>query len=329
MMAMGVVALASVSGQAQSAQCPAGTVNAFGVPDAARASQDACQQSIDLFQYMAPQLSTALAGGNATLGIGGTLGGLGHFSVGLRANAVAGTLPKVDQLTPLTTGAQRRQFPTSDQLIPLATADLAVGVFQGVPMGLTNVGGVDLLASATYIPSVNESSVSVDPNTHLKLGYGVRIGALQESIVIPGVSITYLKRDLPKTLLSAQSGSDSLIVRDLDVETSAWRLVVSKHLVLFGLAAGIGQDKYNSSATTQAVVNRAIIGVNRSVAIAQSQDLTRTNMFADVSINLPLLNIVGEIGQVSGGTITTFNSFADKNADASRMYASVGLRFGW
>ena len=30
-------------------RCPPGTVNAFGVPDQARASQDACQKAIDLF----------------------------------------------------------------------------------------------------------------------------------------------------------------------------------------------------------------------------------------------------------------------------------------
>src|SRR5687768_18526669 len=77
-------------------RCPPGTANSFGVPDQTTAAQDACQKAIDLFQYMAPQLGVAITGGNATLGQGGTLGGLGHFSIGLRINAVQGRLPQVN-----------------------------------------------------------------------------------------------------------------------------------------------------------------------------------------------------------------------------------------
>src|SRR2546423_1878778 len=70
---------------AQANTCPAGgTIGGF--PDPTRASQDACQMAVDVFQVMAPQLGLALAGGNATLGRGSALGGPGHFSIGLRAN---------------------------------------------------------------------------------------------------------------------------------------------------------------------------------------------------------------------------------------------------
>jgi len=82
------------SASAQSASCPGGAPGS-----AAQVTQDGCQQAVDVFQYMAPQLGAAIAGGNATLGQGGTLGGFGHFSLGVRANAVDGTLPQVDQFT--------------------------------------------------------------------------------------------------------------------------------------------------------------------------------------------------------------------------------------
>jgi len=327
--AAAMTAFASVPAVAQgvSSSCPGGSPTS-----AAQVSQDACQQTIDLFKYMAPQLGTAIAGGNATLGMGGTLGGLGHFSVGLRANAVAGSVPEVDQVTPGITGAQRRTYQTSTIPVPMATADLAIGVWQGLPLGLTNVGGIDVLVSGTYIPAYDDDNVSVDPDTPFKFGYGVRIGALQVSILVPGVSVTYLKRDLPRMSLSAQVTTDSLIVRALDVQTSAWRVVVSKSLIMFGVAAGIGQDTYKSGATAQGIVNRSILGVAGrfpSPVIAQDQDITRTNMFADISFNLPFVKIVGEIGQASGGAVETFNSFADKAAAASRLYGSLGIRIGW
>src|SRR6476659_3366265 len=142
---LAAVTLLATSVRAQDLQrCPKGNVGQ-PIPDQTRASQDACQKAIDLFQYLAPQLGTSIAGGNPTLGQGGTLGGLGHFSAGLRVNVVQGDLPQVDNLNVSTGGAQQTQFETKSQYVPMPTADLAIGVFKGVPLPLTNVGGVDLL----------------------------------------------------------------------------------------------------------------------------------------------------------------------------------------
>src|SRR6266550_862235 len=88
---------------AQSPQCP---ITGTATEQARRrATQDACQQAIDLFNYMVPQLGIAITGGNATLGQGGALGGLGHFTVGLRGNVLRGNVPQVDRVTVSTTGA--------------------------------------------------------------------------------------------------------------------------------------------------------------------------------------------------------------------------------
>jgi hypothetical protein len=65
------------------------------------------------------------------------------------------------------------------------------------------------------------------------------------------------------------------------------------------------------------------------VPVALSQNLTRTNVFADLSMNLLLFKLTGEIGQVSGGTINTYNTFNGKQAADSRVYGSVGARFGF
>jgi hypothetical protein len=323
LLSVAVLVVAAAPVFAQSSQCP-GSTNPLS---AAQISQDACQQAIDLFQYMAPQLGAAITGGNATLGQGGTLGGIGHFSIGVRVNAVAGSLPQVTQLPPRSTGASpSRQFPTKDSPVPMPTADAAIGIFKGIPIGLTNVGGIDALVSAMYIPKVDQDQVKIDPDNPLKIGYGVRIGALSESIVVPGVAITYLKRDLPVLTMTGTSGGSTLTVSNFNVKTSAWRVVASKSFILFGLAAGFGQDMYESSASAQATTNSQ---TSSSIAVSQ-KDLTRTNVFGDVSLDLPLLKIIGEVGQVSGGTApTTFNSFQGKGIVDSRLYGSVGLRLGW
>ena len=330
------VALTATSVNAQGVDtknCPPGTVNGLGVPDQTRASQDACQKAIDLFQYMAPQLGTSIAGGNATLGMAGSLGGLGHFSAGFRINAIQGSLPQVQNVTPVVTGAQSSTYATKTQILPMPTAELAIGIFKGIPLAITNVGGVDLLVSASYLPEFNNSGVSVKvPNGSLKLGYGARVGILQESLLVPGVSVSYVRRDLPTVNLAANSGNDSLYVNNLSLKTTAWRVVASKSLLLFGLAAGFGQDKYESSTDISAHLAARTVpptSATNTVPVSLSQNMTRSNVFADLSINLLILKLTGEIGQVSGGTINTFNTFSGKQAADSRIYGSVGARFGF
>jgi len=320
-----VLAASSASAQIDTQRCPATT-------NAQRISQDACQKAIDLFAYLAPQLATSIAGGNATLGMAGSLGGLGHFSAGLRVNALQGSLPQVQNVTLQTNGASNSPpIDTKTQLFPMPTAELAIGVFKGLPLAITNVGGVDLLVSAAYLPEFNSSGVSVKvPNGSLKLGYGARVGILQESLLVPGVSVSYVRRDLPTVNIAANSGNDSLYVNNFSLKTTAWRVVASKGLLLFGFAAGIGQDKYESSTDISAhVAARTLTPAANAGPVALSQNITRTNVFADLSLNLLLFKLTGEIGQVSGGTINTYNSFSGTQAADSRIYGSVGARFGF
>ncbi len=309
--------------------CPPGTLTG-GIPSSQRVAQDACTQAFDLYQFMSPQLGLALAGGNATLGQGSVLGGIGHFSVGLRGNVFRGVLPDVTNFQQSTTGAQQRVLPTKNQILGLPTADGAIGIFKGLPLGLTNIGGVDALVSASYVPTITSGSgsFSITPQNNWQFGYGARVGLLSESIVVPGVSVTWIKRDLPTTTLTGTSGGDTLSVANAKVNTSAWRVVASKSFIFFGLAAGAGQDKYEQSADISAHVSQGAFSGDASVP-GTSQTMTRTNLFADLSLNLPLFKITGEVGQASGGTVNTFNSFAGGRADRSQVYGSAGLRLSF
>jgi hypothetical protein len=338
--AAGLSMLAASDVQAQggglsSPVCPlptTGTAQAKGV------AQDACQQAYDVFQFMAPQLGLAIVGGNATLGQASTLGGLGHISVGVRGNAFKGDLPDVQNFTQRTSGAAPAvTLPTTNQFVGLPAADVAIGVFGGLPLALTNVGGVDLLLSANYVPTIDNDNVKITPKQNLQLGFGARVGLLSESIIVPGVSFTYLKRDLPTTTIVGTASytavpggltSATLNITEAKVKTSAWRLVASKSLIFFGVAAGVGQDKYDQSADISATVTNTLVGTSTASLPGTSQSLTRTNYFFDASMNLLLLKLTAEVGQVSGGTVNTFNTFDSGRADASRTYFSIGARLG-
>jgi hypothetical protein len=308
---------------------------AAGVPTTqAQATANSRQQAADLFQYLAPQIATAIAGGSPTLGQTSTVGGLGHFSLGVRGTAVNASVPNVDKFPTCYTGAYSADLPTSTQAVPGAGADAAIGLFGGLPLALTNVGAVDLLLSATYLPSFDKHNVSVElPDGSLKIGYGARVGLLSESIIVPGVSLSFMKRDLPTVNMRANSGgSDTLFVTGLKVKTTSWRIEASKSLLVFGIFGGVGKDKYQSSVDeVRASVNtNSVFGrANATLSPSPAQSLDRTNVFAGVKLNLVIFKLAAEIGQASGGDVTTFNTFSGSAPNASRTYGSVGLRFGF
>ena len=320
------VALVAASGAAQ-AQCSTTTA-------------DACQKTKDIFNFLTPQISTALVGGSTTLGQGGVLGGFPHLALALRATAVNGTVPTVGDVAFSTTGAKPSSYQGKDQLVPMASIDGSLGLFKGFPMGVTRVGGLDLLMTATYIPKPSSSTGEVQfdlPGGSTKLGYGVRVGLLQESIVVPGVSFSYVKRDLPTLSVSGTSsvsagGSSApgaFALNDFSIKTSSWRVSASKTFLIFGLEGGVGQDKYDNSANARVTVNAAAPVGTQTTSIDVGNTMTRTNIYGGLIINFFIGKLVGEVGRVSGGSLPTAMNTFGSDAAASRTYFSVGLRTGF
>ena len=322
-----LVSPAHVFGQdLDSSPCPRGSASALGAPDQERVAQDACTQAYDVYQFVAPQLAISLMGGNAVLGQGSTLGGLGRFTLGLRANAISGRVPEVREFPQTPTGAQRWSLPTNETVVGFPTADAAVGLFAGVPAGPGRVGGVDVLLSAAFIPDVEVGGVTVTPRRNVQMGYGARVGLLADAAQLPAVSFTWLKRDLPETDIVGRSGDVTLEVSGARIETTAWRLVASKGFAALTLAAGVGQDRYEQRADVSASVRGVFSGQASVPGTAQS--LSRTNYFLDASVRLGVIRLVGEVGRATGGTIQTYSTFAGGRPDRPLTYASLGLQLG-
>lgn len=326
-----MVTVAATTARAQVTGCPAASAD-----QAQNAVRDACIVGGDVFQLLGPQLGLAIAGGNATLGQGGTLGGFPHFVVSVRGNIFAGDIPDFGDAsyTPRTDGsATPRTLKTDGQIVGMPVIDAAIGVFKGIPLGLTNVGGVDLLVSAAYVPRIggDGDDFQIDPENPLQLGFGARVGLLQESLLSPGVAVTFIRRDLPTTDIFGRSSALDLNIRETSIKTTSWRVVANKNLLMFGLAAGVGQDRYSLGADLSGVVHGAgLLGSDVPFGtFGLRHKMTRTNMFADLSMNLPFIKFVGEIGRASGGDVTgVFNSFSGAEVDEARVYGSFGVRIG-
>ncbi|MBV6521451.1 MAG: hypothetical protein MNPFHGCM_01589 [Gemmatimonadaceae bacterium] len=294
-----------------------------------RATQDACQKTVDIFAFMAPQLSASLIGGSAVLGEVRSLGGFGHLSLGIRGNVMRARLPDVDAIVPDVTGARSNKFAVEDKPLGLPVVDLAVGILPGVDLGDVSILGIDALVNVAWIPEVTEGDLTVRlPDGSLKLGLGARVTVIEESAFGPSIALSFLQRDLPRIDIHATPGSDELRVSQLTLTSDAWRAAVGKSLGPLQVSIGAGKDRFDASATIDVNVNRAGHSYQRGdVLVAQS--MRRQTVFADLALNLSALRIVAEVGQVSGGSVVTYNTFDGKRADDSLQFGSLGVRVRW
>ena len=285
-------------------------------------------ESVDLFKYMGPQLGAVLAGGSPTQGVSGALGGSGRFSIGIRANGLSGSLPEVDRVVPNTRGAQQSTYTLDTKPIGFVTADVALGVYKGFTPG--GFGALDVLMSASYIPEYSNGSIDVSlPSGSFEFGFGAKVGVIKETATAPGVSVSYLSRELPSVDITGTSGDDRLLLEDVKVKSKSWRAVVGKSFLFLGLGAGYGRDTYDSNAQiTVTVAPRAATQGGTGGPIDLSQEISRNNFFGTVWVSSQVLRLVGEIGRVSGGKIVTYNQFTGVQPADARTYVSVGVSFG-
>jgi hypothetical protein len=205
----------------------------------------------------------------------------------------------------------------------MVTADFALGLFKGVSVGVTRIGGVDLIGGVTYVPEVEGDNASLIPESSTSIGLGVRVGLLEQSAIIPGVSVSYMKRNLPVLDFGfSTDGGDQFNIDDFTVNTTSIRLSAQKNLLLFQLGGGIGRDTYDFSTVATGDVD------GNGFSFSANESMTRTTMYGTLGLNLFLFKLVGEVGQVSGGDLTTFNEFTEP-ADKTRLYGTVGIRISF
>lgn len=320
------VAIASAA-HAQSATC---TVSITPAIASVAPLQNACVQAQDLFTFIAPQVGVALAGGNVMPGEGGTLGGWGKRSAVLRITAVDGRIPA----NPVNLGSSSIDFGAQRAAVPVPTLSAAVGIFGGIPLGLTNVGGVDALVGVTVLPNVANDEFSFRTQKGgISATFGARVGVLQESLVIPGIAVSWMQRRLPSADLRYTTGADSIGVTNMSVTARSLRLTANKRFGVFGIGLGVGEDEVQGSGTVDVVLNQRI-GTTQTRGTAslntRTERSTRGTAFVNVSLGLTIAQFVLELGQSNAGTLQeTSSQFGPRTANEGYRYGSVafGIRF--
>jgi hypothetical protein len=286
-------------------------------------AQRVCTAAVDGTRAFHPLMGVLVSGGNPTLGTASTMGGLGHAAMTLRANAVEVVLPDLNYNGSSTT------VPAGDKFFaPAPALEGALGLYKGMPGGLL---ALDFLGSALLLPTSQIDNFTVDGDARrigsiaIGLGYGARIGILREVGPLPAVSFSIMRRDIPQISYGDINAGDGYSY-GVDLHATNLRLVASKQLLILGLAAGLGWDKYTGDAVIRF---RDPITLTPQPDIPVELSSSRGLAFVNAGPNLSVLRLTGEVGYQTGKDQNLSSTFEDFDTTKGKFFAGLGLRLGF
>jgi hypothetical protein len=300
-----------------------------------------------------PQVGMVIAGGNPVLGAAGRgglrIGGpLPDVDVTARVNLVFLRLP--DILAAEAGGTVQRLNQTLGIPAPALAGSAAVAVFPGfnVAPGIGGIGSVDVLGSAAWLPFRTLGIRGFDVESpDAAWGVGARVGLLRESFVLPGVSVSVMRRSLGRVAfgnvcrgqeLQFEMTNDTECVGpgdrgefEFDLINWSTRALVGKRLFGAGLAAGVGHDRYSSDVGfavryPEAEPGSAYIRRPDPAELSSS----RWSVFGNLSYTFLLASLAFEAGWQQGQSpIRGFGADAQFNPRGGAVFGSAGLRLAF
>jgi len=286
-------------------------------------AQRVCAAAVDGTRAFHPVIGVLISGGNPTIGSAAALGGLGHASVTLRANAVELVLPELAYDGSATAVAAGDKF-----WAPAPLVEGALGIYKGMGSGLL---AVDLLGSAQLLPTDQIDNMTVDAGARkigdiaLGLGYGARIGLLREMGPLPAVSVSVMRRDIPQISYGDVSGGDRYSY-GVDLHATNLRLVASKKLLVFDMAGGLGWDKYTGDAVIR--FRDPVSGLTQPPVPVELEN-TRVLGFLNAGMSLSVMRLTAEVGYQGGKDPNLTTEFEDFDTTKGKFFAGLGLRVGF
>ncbi len=286
----------------------------------------ACNTAVDGVRAFYPLAGMIVDGGNPVIGTAGSLGGLGHFALTARVNAIKAALPDPQA------GSQSPVPSSFNGAVPAPMVEGALGLFKGVGGGLL---AVDVLGSALILPTgINDLTVDSGA-THISdaalgFGYGVRVGVLNGGFPVPAVSVSWMHRTVPRLrygTLGPIIGTGDDFEFTMDLTSDSYRAVAGWKLAVVDLAAGIGVDRYKSRDTNIRFHDAVTPTSVRTVVINPTN--TRALVFVNGGLSLAVVKLVGEIGLQAGKDQNYFTQFSDFDPKAAHVFGGLGVRFGF
>ena len=298
--------------------------NAYGEgPFGGTAERNICNAGVDGAAVFVPVGGLLVAGGNPFLGATGGLGGFGHLGVTLRLNGTQVVVPDFNYNGIGTTVAAHQVL-----FAPAPLVEGAMGVYGGLRGG--NLA-VDLLGSAQLLPTNLIDDVHVDVTARrigsiaLGFGFGARVTLLGESRARPSVTVSVMRRSLPRIGIGSIPGGDSYQFAS-GLADVGYRAVVGKRFGALEVGGGAGWTDYTANADIY--VANPITGLAEAPIQLDIRD-SRAMAFVDAGVALRALYLIAEAGMQRGRELMLVTTFAGNDPAEDRFFASVGLRFGF
>lgn len=294
---------------------------------------DAGSKAYDIGTFLAAQRSDDVATGNTLLGQGGALGRWGAVSVSLRARRTSRAIPLTGGIHPQVNGAASSDFSTESAGAFAIGADAAIGLSRGWRAGGTRIGALDVIGSLSHVAGYRATAINATSDGNFVPGIGIRVGVLQESASLPGVSLSVHVRWLPSfsfhsaPMLANDGMQMSVGADDVSVSMGSVSLAASKRFGRFGATAGFGSD--NSAGDGSFSVTRGAQGGTTTTAVdGYRWSVQRANAFIGASYDLGRATVAAELGHLSGGGSysPTANTFGGRPINAGRSYLTMGVR---
>jgi len=288
--------------------------------------QAACNTAVDGVRAFYPLAGMVVTGGNPVIGTAGSLGGLGHFALTARVNAIKAALPDP-------TATNQTPVPTSfNGAVPAPVIEGAIGLTKGLGGGLL---AVDVLGSALILPTgIDNLTVDADATKFLDaalgIGYGLRVGVLNGAVPVPAVSVSWMHRKVPRLrygTLGPIIGTGDEFEFTMDLTSDSYRAVAGWKLAVVDLAAGIGVDRYKSRDTNIRFYDAVTPTSVRTVVINPTN--TRAVVFVNGGLSLGVAKLVAELGLQAGKDQNYVTQFSDFDPKAAHAFGGIGFRFGF
>lgn len=319
----------------------------FGQADVQEQLQVLCGQVVHAMTNLQPTIGIGFTGGNHVLGtattIGRRLGLFPRISVTARANAALAKVPN------LLDGFEATMRDDSGEVPPMETSQLPFGALQGdVALGLFNglsvgpvggLGAIDLLGSVSLIPAIEETGLA---EHIINWGAGARLGILKQGLIMPGLSVSGMYRNMGEVSFGDVAGGDPAEF-STDLSTLSLRAALSKGLLAFDFAAGGGYDIYTSDVAFDFELTCPATRCGTPTTASPSQPIggelqtAAWNVFANGGLSLLIVNVIGEVGYQKATEVITLEDLqaaglpnqqpTAEELGGGRLFGSIGVRF--
>lgn len=305
-----------------------------------------CGQVVNALTNIQPTIGIGFTGGNHQIGtattIGRRLGLFPRIAVTARANAALADVPNLLDGFDATLNSSGELPPMETSKLPLGSlqGDVALGLFNGISVGpIGGLGAVDLLGSVSFIPAIEETGLA---EHIINWGAGARVGILKQGLVMPGISVSGMYRNMGEVGFGDVDGGDPAEF-STNLSTLSLRAAISKGILAFDFAAGGGYDMYTSDVsfdfelTCPATECGTPTTARPTVPIAGELQTAAWNVFANAGLSLLVLNLVGEVGYQKATDVITAADLQEaglpeqqpttEDLGGGRLFGSIGIRF--